>query len=1446
MCKFSFCVLMVSLWASFTYGQQSITGTTWLDANENGIRESSDRVLPQLKVELFNEAGFMIQFVNSDDDGNYSFEGLVEGIYFVKFEKKTGLRTTLRDIGDDNLDSDAMLTGFSEIVYLDDANPIATIDAGFRSSIIIGTQNLIIACSGEIVNIAPTIENASVGLTHLWSHDNSTEAETTITLDSNLVIVYTVEDEWELPVSKNILLKVSQGITSKRCIGIDLFNDITTPINLSVNTDDPGPKSEIDIHPAILGGQRTTTIELLQGSNASDINASSDGVFINNCAGCRTFTKFKYENPYGEFMDFLQFTYLELNQLLLDQGNVDVVLTITAADGIAELSDRIESEGSSSEFTKVFYLANFDNWDAIDPSEILSLELTLTTINESTDFKIGSFISCADEPCVINLEESLDICMSDSITLSPTTQCPNGLIYQWETLGFGREKTVAPTDTAVYVLNVFDQSGCNSTYTTTINVSLPPTLTLISPTISCEDDEIELEVIATGNPPFSYEWNMSDIDSSVISLSIDNDTFIEVVVTDSLGCQSTAQTLINVLEKPTVAISSTDSKCSQPTGSVTAEITGGTTPYTINWSNGESDVSALTNVDAGLYVVEIIDANGCTTTDSATISYLPCAQIGNYVWHDVNYNGTQDASDEPLEGVKVLLLDAQGEEISSDTTNADGAYLFLDLVAGDYIVEFEAPTDYYPTLQNNIADTELDSDMDTSTFRSKLITLTENEKNLTIDAGMYQQVCIGDQVWDDINLNNMLDSEDIGIEDILVKLYNCDDSLLDSTLTDTDGLYEFCNLDPGSYYLVYCNYEGYFPVIPGVGDESIDSDIDEETASTECKTLTSGEILDDCDAGFVHYASLGDYVWHDLNADGLQDSSDLALADIQLNLFSCDSILISSTLTNDDGYYLFDSLTPGNYYLEVILPSDAILTSDSIGNNSAIDSDFTIENNTTSCITLIGGNNITDIDVGIYFTASLGNQVWIDENINGLYENEENGYGNLKIYLHSCDGTLLDSTYSNDDGSYLFDELTPGEYFLSIVQPDDVEVTINNNTDDTINSDIMPNTLMSQCINLISEQNYRDLDIGIYQVSKIGDFVWFDDNGNGIQDVNETGVPNITVTLLTCSNEVISTTQTNTTGNYCFENIPYGDYIIHYDIPEPYYIVGSNSGMDSTLDSDANPSTQSTDCITVDTPNENSIDVGITTCSNIGGTAWFDHAILNDLHDPIENGVNGVKVNVYQYIDNTWNLAGTTYTGHKPGTSSDDGYWEMCVPPGTYYVQFSDIKVLDIVSPNIGSDESVDSDVTNAYGTNTTDIISVVPGVDNLDIGIGYKWKTSSLVSSRFSKRKELPTVRKVANDMPIFSESESRSFYMTPKSENSITVHPNPSTGIFYLKDTDKKVFKYTVYDSAGNAILQPINVRANEVNNTQINLEEQKPGVYYILVETDNSAEFIPIIKI
>lgn len=113
-------------------------------------------------------------------------------------------------------------------------------------------------------------------------------------------------------------------------------------------------------------------------------------------------------------------------------------------------------------------------------------------------------------------------------------------------------------------------------------------------------------------------------------------------------------------------------------------------------------------------------------------------------------------------------------------------------------------------------------------------------------------------------------------------------------------------------------------------------------------------------------AAIGDTVWCDDNQNGLQDGGEWGFPDVTVNLYDCLDNFVATTTTDADGFYIFDNLIPGDYYVEFIKPEGYTITLQDQGGNDAIDSDADPITGKTVCTTLDPGEYDPTWDCGLY------------------------------------------------------------------------------------------------------------------------------------------------------------------------------------------------------------------------------------------------------------------------------------------------------------------------------------------------------------------------------------------------------------------------------------------------------------------------------------------------
>ncbi|EIJ43114.1 putative collagen-binding protein, partial [Beggiatoa alba B18LD] len=727
--------------------------------------------------------------------------------------------------------------------------------------------------------------------------------------------------------------------------------------------------------------------------------------------------------------------------------------------------------------------------------------------------------------------------------------------------------------------------------------------------------------------------------------------------------------------------------------------------------------------------IKVIIPEGADTSSTHNDFFEIPAQLGDRVWRDVNANGIQDAGEQGIAGLTVNLLDNSGNLIKSAVTDTNGNYHFYNLIAGDYRIEFTGvgsgtlADSAFTTADEATATEATDSDVtgNTGTGRTNLITLTAGETNNDIDAGIRWTGSIGDYVWIDTNNNNLQDAGDALLSNITVELYDSTGTtLLATTTTDSSGNYLFENLAAGSYQVKVTppSSMGFVTADTG-GDDTIDSDVD-STGIVNVTLTTANLNRTDIDAGlkFNGTGSIGDFVFIDANANGIQDAGEIGINNATVQLFDGLGNLLSTTTTNTTGGYLFTNLVAGNYTIKVSGVSASLTpTGKDLGGNDATDSDIDATGE-TSTITLTTGQNKLDVDAGYVYTGtgSIGDQVWLDSDADGIQDAGESGVAGVKVELYDSTGTtLLASIDTDSSGNYLFDNLdTSLDYTVKVTAPTGrAFTTANVGGNESLDSDADSSGVIS-AIDLSVTANRTDIDAGLTLngTGSIGNFVFIDANANGIQDAGEIGITGATVTLLDNSNNPLATTTTDSNGAYVFNGLAAGDYKIQVSgVSASLTPTGKDLGGNDATDSDLN-TTGISDTITLTAGQSNqTVDAGYvyTGTGSIGDHIWLD-SDADGIQDAGESGVAGVKVELY---DST----GTTLLASIDTDSSGNYLFDNLDTSLDYTVKVIAPTGRAFTTANVGGNESLDSDADSSGVISAIDL-SVTANRTDIDAGL--------------------------------------------------------------------------------------------------------------------------------
>lgn len=480
----------------------------------------------------------------------------------------------------------------------------------------------------------------------------------------------------------------------------------------------------------------------------------------------------------------------------------------------------------------------------------------------------------------------------------------------------------------------------------------------------------------------------------------------------------------------------------------------------------------------------------------------------------------------------------------------------------------------------------------------------------------------------------------------------------------------------------------------------------------------------------VELAAVGDRVFRDVNANGIQDGDESGVSGIIVELYSSDNTLISTT-TTVDGLYLFDNLQPGDYYVKFINPTGAgTCTTANVGGDDTVDSDGTpVADDArgpacqTESFSLSAGQTDRTRDLGLVY---LEPSIELEKSTNG--EDADTPTGPMievggavtweYVVTNNGNLTLLNITVTDDQNVTVTcpqTTLEPGASMTCTATGTAVEgqyanvgTVVGTPIDESSDvSDTDPSHYFGYLPAAVGNLVFGDIDP---DGETPGDIA----GGNGLQDGDprEQGIDGIIVKLYNGDQELISTTVTADGGQYLFDNLVPGEYCLVFVNPLGTGIwtdpnVGENDAIDSDVSLPADEpegDAQATPCFTL-TSGETDLtwDAGLIGLSGAasaaaGNRVWIDTNAdtslnANGIQDPGEPGYSdGVTVEIYTE-------GGTLVQSTQ--TDSQGIYNFNALDPGSYYIEFNVPSSCQLTQQKAGSDDDLDSDIVDLANNRT-------------------------------------------------------------------------------------------------------------------------------------------------
>ena len=591
----------------------------------------------------------------------------------------------------------------------------------------------LIICDGDPATLTTQVTGGTMPYTYEWNN-----GETTASID----VQPSVTTDYSVTVTG------ANGCTSTAQVTLTVNENPTANAGMDQSVCEGGSANLIA---SANGGTSPYSYQWSDGLGTNPMltftptNTSTISVTVTDANGCTD-------------VDEVNITVNELATITLDNqtnvscnGDSDGSISINVGNGVDPLS---------------FAWSNGANTQNIDNLAAGNYDLTLTNGNGCT----STFSATITEPSPLSLNPSATGETAQGADDGTATVQPSGgtAPYTFAWSNGAQTQSIDGLAPDIYTVTVTDDNGCFATAEISVaSFDCQITASATTTNVTCnggEDGTLSIQV-NDAQLPIDIQW--SNGLNGLVQTNLMAGTY-SVSITDAVNCLVIVNFTINEPDELVVVVNTqNETAAGANDGSASAVISGGTPPYTYEWSNGEN-TEMIENLAPGSYSLSVSDANGCITTATFMIDAFLCSDI-TFEVDQVN----NICSGEANGSIDITNIQGANGELSFFWSNGEMSSSLMNLPTGEYSLTITDEANC--SVSETYEITEEDNELPIATVNSLTLSL-DGDGNVTLTA---EQVDGGS-------------TDNCGIASIAIsqETFDCSnigENIIDFTVTDLSG-----------------------------------------------------------------------------------------------------------------------------------------------------------------------------------------------------------------------------------------------------------------------------------------------------------------------------------------------------------------------------------------------------------------------------------------------------------------------------------------------------------------------------------------------------------------------------------------------------------------------------------------------------------------------------------